>query len=295
VVVAPIEPSSAPPDPSARRDPSALPVDLVLGASALSVALATTAARRMGSVARPVVRRAARAAPGVPPRFQPERLLSSVTSRGASRRAALGADLSRVLDAVVPWAADQALRRLRLTDVVLEHVDLDAVVAAVDVEAVLDRVDLTAVVLQRVDLDALVTAVLDRVDLTAVVLQRVDLDALVTAVLDRVDLTAVVLQRVDLDALVNAVIAHVDLIGLAEEVIDGVDLPEIIRESTGSMASDAVRGARLQGIAADEAVGRAVDRLLLRRKSRHPAHVLGGPSGHEPVEGATPRPPDGTR
>jgi uncharacterized protein YjbI with pentapeptide repeats len=295
VVVAPIEPSSAPPDPSARRDPSALPVDLVLGASALSVALATTAARRMGSVARPVVRLAARAAPGVPPRFQPERLLSSVTSRGASRRAALGADLSRVLDAVVPWAADQALRRLRLTDVVLEHVDLDAVVAAVDVEAVLDRVDLTAVVLQRVDLDALVTAVLDRVDLTAVVLQRVDLDALVTAVLDRVDLTAVVLQRVDLDALVNAVIAHVDLIGLAEEVIDGVDLPEIIRESTGSMASDAVRGARLQGIAADEAVGRAVDRLLLRRKSRHPAHVLGGPSGHEPVEGATPRPPDGTR
>jgi uncharacterized protein YjbI with pentapeptide repeats len=295
VVVAPIEPSSAPPDPSARRDPSALPVDLVLGASALSVALATTAARRMGSVARPVVRRAARAAPGVPPRFQPERLLSSVTSRGASRRAALGADLSRVLDAVVPWAADQALRRLRLTDVVLEHVDLDAVVAAVDVEAVLDRVDLTAVVLQRVDLDALVTAVLDRVDLTAVVLQRVDLDALVTAVLDRVDLTAVVLQRVDLDALVNAVIAHVDLIGLAEEVIDGVDLPEIIRESTGSMASDAVRGARLQGIAADEAVGRAVDRLLLRRKSRHPAHVLGGPSGHEPVEGATPLPPDGTR
>jgi hypothetical protein len=270
--VAPIEPSSAPPDPSARRDPSALPVDLVLGASALSVALATTAARRMGSVARPVVRRAARAAPGVPPRFQPERLLSSVTSRGASRRAALGADLSRVLDAVVPWAADQALRRLRLTDVVLEHVDLDAVVAAVYVEAVLDRVDLTAVVLQRVDLDALVTAVLDRVDLTAVVL-----------------------QRVDLDALVNAVIAHVDLIGLAEEVIDGVDLPEIIRESTGSMASDAVRGARLQGIAADEAVGRAVDRLLLRRKSRHPAHVLGGPSGHEPVEGATPRPPDGTR
>ncbi|HEY7721608.1 MAG TPA: hypothetical protein VIB11_07190 [Pedococcus sp.] len=247
--MAPIEPSSAPPDPSARRDPSALPVDLVLGASALSVALATTAARRMGSVARPVVRRAARAAPGVPPRFQPERLLSSVTSRGASRRAALGADLSRVLDAVVPWAADQALRRLRLTDVVLEHVDLDAVVAAVDVEAVLDRVDLTAVVL----------------------------------------------QRVDLDALVNAVIAHVDLIGLAEEVIDGVDLPEIIRESTGSMASDAVRGARLQGIAADEAVGRAVDRLLLRRKSRHPAHVLGGPSGHEPVEGATPRPPDGTR
>jgi hypothetical protein len=213
---------------------------------------------------------------------------------GAARRADLAARLSRELDAVVPWAVDQALGRLSLTAVVLEHVDLDAVVAGVDVDAVVDRVDLTAVVLQRVDLEALVTAVLDRVDLTAVVLQRVDLEALVTAVLDRVDLTAVVLQRVDLDALVPAVIARVDLIGLAEEVIDGVDLPEIIRESTGSMASDAVRGARMQGIAADEAVGRAVDRLLLRRKSRHPAHVLGEPTGHEALQGPTPPQRDGT-
>jgi hypothetical protein len=190
---------------------------------------------------------------------------------GAARRADLAARLSRELDAVVPWAVDQALGRLSLTAVVLEHVDLDAVVAGVDVDAVVDRVDLTAVVLQRVDLEALVTAVLDRVDLTAVVL-----------------------QRVDLDALVPAVIARVDLIGLAEEVIDGVDLPEIIRESTGSMASDAVRGARMQGIAADEAVGRAVDRLLLRRKSRHPAHVLGEPTGHEALQGPTPPQRDGT-
>jgi hypothetical protein len=31
------------------------------------------------------------------------------------------------------------------------------------------------------------------------------------------------------------------------------------------MASDTVRSARMQGIAADEAVGRAVDRLRLRK------------------------------
>jgi hypothetical protein len=62
-------------------------------------------------------------------------------------------------------------------------------------------------------------------------------------------------------------------VGLAEEVIDAVDLPEIIRESTGSMASDTVRGARMQGIHADEAVGRAMDRILLRRSRRDP----GGP------------------
>ncbi|MGE5719009.1 MAG: hypothetical protein ACM3XQ_03955 [Nocardioidaceae bacterium] len=153
-------------------------------------------------------------------------------------------------------------------DSVVDRVDIAAVVRRVDVESVLDRIDLTAVVLGRVDLDAVLDAVLNRIDLTAVVLGRVDLDAVLDAVLNRIDLTSVVLERVDLDALVQAVLARIDLVALAEEVIDAVDLPEIIRESTGSMASDTVRGARMQGIAADEAVGRAVDRLLLRRGRR---------------------------
>ena len=99
--------------------------------------------------------------------------------------------------------------------------------------------------------------------------------------IDRLDLTAIVLNRVDLDALVNAVLARIDLVGLAEEVIDAVDLPEIIRESTGSMASETVRGARMQGIHADEAVGRAVDRILLRRGRRHP----GSPSSQVESDG----------
>ena len=93
------------------------------------------------------------------------------------------------------------------------------------------------------------------------VARRLDLDA----VLERLDLTSIVLRRVDLEAIVEAVLADIDLVGLAEEVIDAIDLPEIIRESTGSMASDTVRGARMQGITADEAVARAMDRLLLRR------------------------------
>jgi hypothetical protein len=82
--------------------------------------------------------------------------------------------------------------------------------------------------------------------------------------------------------LVNAVLARIDLVGIAEEVIDAVDLPEIIRESTGSMASETVRGARMQGIHADEAVGRAVDRILLRRGRRHP----GGPRSHGEADNA---------
>jgi hypothetical protein len=137
--------------------------------------------------------------------------------------------------------------------------------------------------------------VLDRVDLTAVVLERVDLDAVLDAVLDRIDLTAVVLERVDLDALVQAVLARIDLVALAEEVIDAVDLPEIIRESTGSMASETVRGARMQGIAADEAVGRAVDRLLLRR-GRRTTHAEGaGVPPEQPEKTPIPAQTDRTR
>ena len=196
-------------------------------------------------------------------------------------------DVARRLD------IEAVLDRLDLTAIVLERVDLDALVKVVldrvdidavarrlDVEAVVERLDLTAIVLERVDLDALVKVVLDRVDINGVA-RRVDVEA----VLDRLDLTAVVLQRVDLDALVKTVLARIDIadiVGLAEEVIDAVDLPEIIRESTGSMASDTVRGARMQGIVADEAVGRAVDRLLLRHGRRHTEALGPGMSDSQP-------------
>jgi hypothetical protein len=51
-----------------------------------------------------------------------------------------------------------------------------------------------------------------------------------------------------------------------DQVIDAIDLPEILRESTGSVASEAVRGVRADGVQADEAVARFVDRLLRRSR-----------------------------
>ncbi len=76
-----------------------------------------------------------------------------------------------------------------------------------------------------------------------------------------------VLERVDLGAVVDAALAKVDLVGLAEQVIDGVDLPELIRESTGSMASETVRGVRMRGIEADQSITNAMDRLLRHRRA----------------------------
>ncbi len=259
----------------ARVDPVD-PIDVAVAVSARAVGVASAATRLAGSVLRPVAGSMLRPR-GVPGRLQPGRWLAAVSREGEARRVTLRLDLSRMLDALVPVVLDEALRRAHLTDLVLRHLDLDRAVAAVDLDAaaerldvsrVIDRIDLTAVVLEGVDLDALILAILDRIDLTSLVLRRVDLDVLIQAVLDRVDLTSVVLRRVDLDVLVQAVLEHVDLVPLAAEVIEGVDLPEIIRESTGSMASETVQGVRMQGIVADEAVGRAVDRLLLRRARR---------------------------
>jgi hypothetical protein len=61
---------------------------------------------------------------------------------------------------------------------------------------------------------------------------------------------------------------QVDVAGLAEEVIDEVDLPEIIRDSTSGVATVVVDSARLSAVSGDELVNRWVDRILLRRKAR---------------------------
>jgi hypothetical protein len=224
-----------------------------------------TALDRVASGLRPaVVPGLSRMGRLLPRRARPGPGWQMLVRHGRTVRTSTGLDALRALDVLVPLVTREVVRRLDLTELIREHVDLDALVRAVDLDAAARGLDLDAVV-DRLD----VAAVVDRVDLDSAA-AGLDVDAVaaridVDAVLDRIDLTAIVLDRVDLGALVDAVLARVDLAALAVDVIDAVDLPEIIRESTGALSSDAVRGARLQGIAADEAVGRLRDRLLLRR------------------------------
>ncbi|MGY1618232.1 hypothetical protein ACI797_15950 [Geodermatophilus sp. SYSU D00691] len=206
--------------------------------------------------------------------------------------------LSAVADVAVPEVTRAVLSRLDLTSLVREFVDLDRLAAALDVGAVVDRVDLDAVVarvdidrvaarldldavIARLDLDALVdkvdvSRVVDRVDLDAVV-ARVDLDRAVERVdldraVERVDLDAVV-GRVDVDAVVDRVdvdrvLERTDLAGVARYVVQEIDLPGLLRASTGSVTAEMVRGVRDQGADADRAVERVVDRLLHRSGRR---------------------------
>ena len=224
------------PDPEPRRPRGVSPFDLAVGASALGFGHGVGGGAR-GEVGPGAGSTSCAPPPGVPRQLHAARLLASLERVGADGRAALERELSRRLDTMVPLILAEVLRRARLTDMVLTYVNLDTIVAEVDladaaaarlsvddvarrldieavldrvdidgvarrldVEAVLDRLDLTAIVLERVDLDALVKVVLDRVDIDGVA-RRLDVEAVV----ERLDLTAIVLERVDLDALVKVV------------------------------------------------------------------------------------------
>ena len=140
-------------------------------------------------------------------------------------------------------------------------------------------------------------AVIERIDLTRIVLDQVDLDRIVNQALDGLDLTQLVIDRVDIDAIVaqadiEAVIDRVPIIPLANYVIDEIDLPQIIRSSTGGVASDAMNAVRLQGIGADRLVARLADKVVLRRRERKvdapgDPDSLRGHSRPDPVEGTS--------
>jgi hypothetical protein len=96
----------------------------------------------------------------------------------------------------------------------------------------------------------------------------VDVDGLAARVdvgqlLERVDLDAIA-QRID----VEAIIRRVDLAGIAREVLDQIEVEEVIRESSGSLAVQTVDALRTRGAEADRNLARVVDRLLQRRKDR---------------------------
>ena len=150
---------------------------------------------------------------------------------------------------------------------------------------------------------ALVAAVLDEVDLDQVV-ARVDLDRIV----DRINLNQIA-ARIDLTRSSTASTStpsppastwtpspHASTwtpsspgwtstpswpgstcLQLTEQVIDEVDLGEIIRESSSTMASETVDALRVQGMHVDGLVSRIVDRILLREGQRQTGPLPDGP------------------
>jgi hypothetical protein len=256
-----------------------LALDVALGVAGVAVGATVVAVRTVHRVTAPVTRLLWRP-PLLAPRYQPATVFAGLARTGGAEREELRRQAEILLDAWVPTIVAMVVERLDLTRLVEDNVDLDRIVSTVDLDAAVARVDLDAAV-RRVDLDAAVAlvdleAAVGRVDLDAVV-ATVDLDAAVArvdiaSIIDRVDLDGVA-AKLDVDAVVaradlDAVIDRIDVIGIVEEVLDVIDLPAIIRDSTGSMASETVRGARMTSISADDAISKAVDRALFRRRHK---------------------------
>jgi hypothetical protein len=298
---------------SSEGAPAAM--DAALGAAAMAASAALSAMRYFARAAAPVGRIVMHP-PLVNERLHPARIVEALAVRGHEARISTDGDLNRIVATVVPPVVDEVLSSLDLTALVLERVDIDTLVSAVDVDAIVDRVDIAAIVdrldidaivrevdidaiVREVDIDAIVRqvdidAIVDRIDIDAIakridldaIVERIDIDAIVSrvdldAIVDRVAIDAIakridvdaIVERIDIDAIVSrvdldAIVDRMDIVGLAEEVVNGIDLPEIIRESTGSMASEVVRDTRMQSIEADLAIARLVDRLIRRRRAR---------------------------
>ena len=227
--------------------------DVALGAALVSGGIAAQAVDSVRSLIGPRASRLLQPTTlPIPLTWPGTRILADLERRGRRTRLNGSRTVEQVIDILVPMIAEELVARIDIDALVQEQVDIETIISGVDLDAVVESVDVDKVA-ARLDLDA----VLDRIDLNAIVRDRVDVDTIVRAV----DIDAVA-ARLDLDA----VIERLDLPVLAQGIIDEINLPVIIRESSGSMASEAVRGVRLHSIDADEAVHRALDRVLRHRR-----------------------------
>ena len=163
--------------------------------------------------------------------------------RSASRR------LAEPVDAVAQTVARHA------TELVVDSLDLDALLGQIDVNKLLARVDVNKLV-ARVDVDQL----LDQVDVNRV-LDRVD----VARIIGRVDMDAL-LSRVD----VNAIADRVDISAL----LDKTEMSSILARSSSTVFSEGIDLVRSQAVGLDNFIARWVDRLL-GRGTRRPRAPLG--------------------
>ena len=126
---------------------------------------------------------------------------------------------------------------------------IDLVVEALDVNALITRIDLN-VVLARVDLNQ----VIDRVDLNQVI-DRVDLNQ----VIDRVDMDKLV-ARVD----INEVAGRLDI----EALVKNTDLGALLANSSSTLATEAVDLGRSHAVSMDDTLARWVSRLRRNHTGR---------------------------
>jgi hypothetical protein len=134
----------------------------------------------------------------------------------------------------------------RIVPMIIDVIDINAIVQQVDVEQIIDRVDIDKIV-SRVDVDK----VIDRVDIEKII--------------DRVDIQKVI-DRVDINAIVNSI----DIDALVEQT----EIGSIIARSTTGVLTEVLDVIRAQGVGLDDFMFRWGNRLVGRRRK-----IAGWPDG----------------
>ncbi len=298
-------------------------VDTVVGLGNGVAHAGATVVGTAGRLAKPLANLALHP-PLVPARWHPAGVLERLETAGRESRQVGEQDVVSLAGELIPAILTAVLDQIDLTQLVLDRVDLAGIIDAVDLDAAVARVDLDAIV-EKIDLDRIVDKIdldriVDKIDLDAIV-DKIDLDRIVDKIdldriVDKVDVEAVIakvdidgivatvdlgkiIARIDVNAVaatidIDAIIDRVDLIGIADDVIDEIDLPRIIRQSSGSIASETVVGVRLSSASADDQVNRIMEKLRLRRRSapEDDATVLQAPISPAPRRRRLLRPPD---
>jgi hypothetical protein len=144
----------------------------------------------------------------------------------------------------------------RVVSIVMDAIDIDALLERIDVDALVSRVDVDGVV-DRVDVDKLI----DRVDVEKII-ERVDVEKII----ERVDVEKII-ERVD----VEKIIERVDI----DKLMEQTELGSIIARSTTGVASEVLDVIRAQAVGLDDFFARWVNRILRRSPEQLP---LGPPS-----------------
>ena len=155
-------------------------------------------------------------------------VLGSVTGplaeRGRRLRAVSEHEAAAAVAAVLPETIELAMTQIDLTDLAINHIDLERLL-----EAAVEQVDMTQFAIDHMDLPRLVAASLEQVDLTEIAMDKVDFARTLPMVMEQVDMIALVREQIDPAK-------------LAAFIRDNVDLTEAIRTTPGAVAGDAMRG-----------------------------------------------------
>lgn len=153
-------------------------------------------------------------------------LTEPLAVRGRRLRADAEHEAAAAVASVLPETIQLVMEQLDLTELAIDHVDIQRVL-----EATADQVDLTGFAIDHMDLVRLIEASLDQVDFTGLAITRLDFARAVTAAMEQVDVMTVAREQMDPAR-------------VAQYLRENVDVAEALRQAPTAVAGEAVRGVR---------------------------------------------------